>query len=390
MHREDNMKFNDVVALVLESGNETPFCLLGPPGTGKTSLGRQLAQRMTELARMKNPNAAEAVCIVLDLSSRLPEDIGGLPNIQEGVTRYAPQSWLAALCEPGSYGILVLDDLPAATPAVQVAVRQLVLDRQVGEAKLSDGIKIIVTGNRREDKSAASVLPAHFRNSVCLLTVDVELESWCEWYGAQDGLAPVIPSFLRYKNHLSKLPKDAQEIGSFATPRSWAKLGRLFDSASRTGTLLDVASGLIGEGVAIEFNAFVNTRSQLIPPDRILKDPVGEIPNPRTYLDTPDKAYAAMTGIAEVAAAWLTKGGKEGKAAPGLLLVAMAHLATGNKEYAPVCINTFAANSKNARKAIDAIVEVYKKDFLSPTSDKHDPKVVSLMNYCIEVMSTKK
>ena len=385
------MKFNDVIALALESSNETPFCLLGPPGTGKTSLGRSLAELMTTRERLKNPAAAEAICIILDLSSRLPEDIGGLPNIQDGVTRYAPQSWLATICDPDAYGVLVLDDLPAATPAVQVAVRQLVLDRQIGEAKLSPRVKIIVTGNRREDKSAASVLPAHFRNSVCLLTVDVDLEDWAEWYGAQGNLASVVPAFLRYKKgHLSKLPKDADEIGAFATPRSWAKLGKLLDACQRTGTVLEVATGLVGAGVAREFFSFVNTRAQLIPPEQILRDPKGVIPNPRQYLDNPEKAYTAMTGIAEVAAALFIKGGKEGKAAPGQLLVAMTWLAEGNKEFSSVAVNTYAANSKNPRKAMDALVETYKKEYLPATEPKHDPKIVALMNYCIEVMTPTK
>jgi hypothetical protein len=271
-----------------------------------------------------------------------------------------------------------------------VAIRQLVLDRQIGEAKLADGIKIVVTGNRREDKSAASVLPAHFRNSVCLITIDVSLEEWRNWYGQQDGHAAVIPSFLSYKNHLSKLPKDADEIGAFATPRSWAKLGRLYEVAIRTGNLLEVAGGLVGQGVAIEFQSFVNTRAALIPPEEILRDPIGKIPNPRTYLDTPDKSWAAMTGIAEVAAAWHVKGGKDGKAAPGQLLLAMAHLSTGNREYAPVAINTFAANAKNARKAIDTLVEVYKRDFLPKDGAHHNQQVIDLMNYCIETMSVKK
>ncbi len=383
------MKISEVVSFALDADNSTPLCLLGPPGTGKTSIGRVLAAAMTARRRAKDETAPAAICRILDLSSRLPEDIGGLPYIVDGVTHYAPQEWLAELCDPNAYGVLVLDDLPASTPAVQVAVRQLVLDRAVGNAKLSDHIVVLVTGNRREDKSAASTLPAHFRNSVLLLTVDVSLDEWCDWYGQQDGLDPVVPTFLRYKNHLSKLPVDADKMGAFATPRTWAKLGKLYEIAYKTGTVLEVASGLVGEGPATEFDAFVRVRAGLVPPEQILKDPMGSIPSPRTYFDSPDKAYAAMTGIAEVAAAWFAKKDKQGKAAPGQLLVAMAHLADGNREYAPVAINTFASNSKNVRTAIEALVETYKKEFLPSTSPNHNPKVVALMQYCQSVMGKK-
>jgi hypothetical protein len=334
---------------------------------------------MTLRRRERDPMAQAAVCTVLDLSSRLPEDIGGLPFIKDGVTRYAAQSWLARLCEPGVYGVLVLDDLPAATPAVQVAVRQLVLDRQIGEWKLSDGVTIIVTGNRREDKSAASVLPAHFRNSVCLINVDVDRDAWCEWYARQDHHAPVVASFLRYKDHLSKLPKDADERGAFATPRTWAKLGRLYDHSHKTGMLLDVASGLVGEGVAIEFVAFVNTRAQLIDPVEILKNPE-IIPTPRDYLNTPDKAYACMTGIAETAAAWVSRGGKEAKTAPAQFLLALAHLADGNREYAPVALNTYYANTKDPKRAMTALTQTYVKEF------RDNPKVKAVVEYILTVM----
>ncbi len=381
------MKFNDVVRFVLDSPDyRTPLCLLGPPGTGKTSIGPAVAEAMTIRRREKDPLAPAAVCTVLDLSSRLPEDIGGLPFIVNGVTKYAAQSWLARLCEPGTYGVLVLDDLPASTPAVQVAVRQLVLDRQIGDWKLADGVAILVTGNRREDKSAASVLPAHFRNSVCLVNVDVDREGWCHWYARQEGHAPVVSSFLQYKDHLSKLPKDADERGAFATPRTWAKLGRLFDHANKSGMLLDVAAGLVGEGVAIEFVAFVNVRANLVDPADILRDPEKAIPNPRQYLDTPDKVYAAMTGIAETAAAWVLKGGKEAKTAERQFLLAMAHLADGHQEYAPVAINTYSANlkmhvaAKAARKLIQSLTQTFMNDL------SNNEKVRALVEYTVKVM----
>ena len=262
------------------------------------------------------------------------------------MTRYCPQEWLAALCEPGAYGVLVLDDLPAASPALQVAARQLVLERRVHEHRLAKDILIIVTGNRREDKSAASTLPAHFRNSVMLLDVEIDLDEWCVWYGEQKNQNPVIPAFLRFRpTHLSRLPKDADARGAFATPRTWAKLGRAFKTAERNGVLLDVAAGLVGEGVATEFLAFVNVRNTIANPVDVLMDPQRAIPDPEQALKTPDRLYAMATAIGETAASWRNSPDAERKKdAPLLFLRALGWMTSGNREYIAVAVSTFTSN----------------------------------------------
>jgi hypothetical protein len=336
------MKFMQMSELIygqFEAGDRTPITLLGPPGIGKTSVGREVSNLMDQ--RMSQMRGEPAICRVLDLSSMLPEDLLGLPYRDGGVTKYAPQEWLAELCEPGAYGILILDDLPAASVSVQVAARQLVLERRVHNHYLSEDVIILVTGNRREDKAKSSDLPAHLRNSVCLLQVEPELEEWCQWYAKQPNLAKIIPSFARYRPiHLSKLPKDADKMGAFATPRSWAKLGSMWEVAHKMGFGLDCAMGCVGEGPAMEFIAYVNVKSQLVDPSEVLRNPEKAMPNPSQELHSPDRAYAMITGLAEVAAQW----SKDGKAGTGLaFLQAVGHCCVGNEEYCSVAVNTYTA-----------------------------------------------
>jgi hypothetical protein len=247
-------------------------CLLGAPGIGKTSSARELAVQMTEHRRKSDPNAKAAVSRVLDLSSMLPEDLGGLPYAKDRgdgrVTKYAPPEWLAEICEPDAYGVLVFDDLPAASTAIQVASRQASLERRVHDHYIAPGVMIIVTGNRREDKSAASTLPAHFRNSVMILTVEADFKRWETWYHDQ-GYDSLVTQFLTYRSaHFSHLPADADANGAFATPRTWSMLGRLIATGRKTGTLRDMAAGLVGEGVTTELMAFELVRSQRSHPRR--------------------------------------------------------------------------------------------------------------------------
>jgi hypothetical protein len=253
----------------LESGEpQQTTCLLGPPGIGKTSSGRTLADAMqaqvtSDKALQKrifgrtlsgDEDAPQAACVELDLSSMLPEDLNGLPFRQEVenadpdeavtqfVTRFAAHEWLHKLCSPSAYGVLILDDLPAAAPMMQVAARQISLERRVHDHRLSPNVFIIVTGNRREDKSAASTLPAHFRNSVFLTDVQLDVDEWAKWYGRNERRSPLIPAFLRWRlDKLSMLPKDADDRGAFATPRTWAKLGSLYTVAEATSSVLEVS-----------------------------------------------------------------------------------------------------------------------------------------------------
>ncbi len=329
--------------------------LLGSPGIGKTSTTRTLAEQMTDAVRA-DPKLAEAVfgkgnvpkeipeafCRVLDLSSMLPEDLNGLPFRDGDTTKFCGHKWLAEMCKPGAFGVLCLDDLPAAAPMMQVAARQISLERRVHDHYLSPGIFIVVTGNRREDKSAASTLPAHFRNSVMLLDVDIDVDEWCKWIGSQPHVNQIVPAYLRWKREqLSMLPKDADKRGAFATPRTWAKLASQFDIAQDTGSLFDVASGLVGEGVATSFNGFVKVRASLVDPEKVFDNPERALPNPDS-LNSPDKIIAMATSLGEIAAA-RHKHGKKGERAeaPLKLLRALAWTTQSHREYCGSGVSTY-------------------------------------------------
>jgi len=338
------MKLTETTPLFLDLPSAQTVVMLGQPGIGKTTCARMLADQMTVLRRAEDPDAPEAICEVIDSTSRLPEDIQGLPFRDGEATSYCPPEWLLPLCQPAVYGVLCLDDLPASMPAVQVAMRMLVLERRVGRHRLSDGIKILVTGNRRQDKSSAKTLPAHFRNACLFVQIEPDLDEWAAW-AAQNDVPGVISAFLRYRPQFhSRLPADADDHGVFATPRTWFMVGRCFEAARKHAMVRDVAAGLVGEGVAAEFAAFVEIAAALPNPRAVLENPKAAMPNPPKKAD---QLIAISTALGEITAK-LVKESEGDDAAitklAGQFLTAVAHVTDGNREYCGSAVSTFLSN----------------------------------------------
>lgn len=354
--------------------NMVTLNLSGPPGIGKTAVGHAIAADMQawvnangDLAR-KVGLTGKAAVEVQDLTSSLPEDLGGVPlptgkhddEVGVPILSYALQDWMVRMMRPGAFGVLILDDLPAAMPAIQAAVRKLVLARAVHGHEISPYVFLIVTGNRRQDGAGASTLPSHFRNAVMTVTIDPWLPTWIKWYGAQEGLDPIVPAFLQTVNgltHFSQLPdKASKDEGAFATPRTWALLGQEFRTAENSGELLSAAHGLVGDS-AVEFLAFKEIKSQLVSPERVLLDPQGALPNPERQLDTPDKAVAMVTGIAEHAVAWLKGNDTHRRSiANERFLLALAWTVQGkNGEHVATCVHHFDALGGNPEDLVEVV-----------------------------------
>jgi hypothetical protein len=368
------MNFDKITTQMFESwksaveANRIPqtVCLLGAPGIGKTSAARELARLMTEYMG-KLGNETPAVCEVRDLSSSLPEDLGGLPYRDNDTTRYAPPVSIRRICEPGAYGVFVLDDLPAAPTAVQVASRQISLEHRVHDHEISRQVMIIVTGNRREDKSAASTLPAHFRNSVLMYTIEPDFKKWETW-AHEAGVDQLITQFLTFRMaHFSRLPADADQQGAFATPRTWVMLSQELKVARKLDTLRETAAGLVGDGVATELVAFELVRTQLVAPEKVLSSPETALPD-RSILNSPDRMTAMVTGLADAA---IHKAKTEkGTKAYVQYMKALAYITeTGGREYVATSIATFTAHKGKFDKLREAIPEA-----------KSDARVMGMMS----------
>ena len=123
-----------VEALGVAVAARVPVLLWGAPGTGKTATIRAMAEQMGW------------PCETVIASIREPSDFAGLPIVVGDGVRFAPPGWARRLAETG-HGLLFLDELSTAPPAVQAALLRVVLERVVGDLALPDEVSVVAAAN---------------------------------------------------------------------------------------------------------------------------------------------------------------------------------------------------------------------------------------------------
>ena len=220
-----------------------PVFIWGAPGIGKSSIVKQIA--------------VEQGLEFLDLRLSLldPTDLKGIPffnaETKEGV--WAKPSFLPS--EPHSKGILFLDEINTAPPAVQASAYQLILDRKVGEYALPKGWSIIAAGNRENDRGVVYKMPPPLANRFVHFEMDVDFDDWKTWaYKAK--IESSIVSYLAYDKSMLFTFDATSNEKSFATPRSWEYVDSIIKSGIETELILDSISGAVGREAAVGYLSF--------------------------------------------------------------------------------------------------------------------------------------
>jgi hypothetical protein len=249
---------------------DLPLFIWGPPGIGKSDFVRQAAAKAGWTEERK-------AFIDVRLSQMEPVDLRGLPvpDMNARKTDWLPPTWLPFEgSDWADAGVLFLDEASSASPSVQAAAYQLVLDRQLGEAKLKKGWRLVLAGNRVTDGGVAFRLAMPLANRMLHVEALPSLNDWTDW-AIDSGIHQDVIGFVMFRPSLLSTFSDAlkSKETAFATPRSWAMVSTILQVEANNSqeTIEKLIAGAVGQGAALEFAAYRKLHEKLPDIDAVLQ-----------------------------------------------------------------------------------------------------------------------
>jgi hypothetical protein len=268
-------------------------------------------------------------------SLREPSDFAGLPIVDTlpvsaaddahvPSIRFAPPRFAVEAATHG--GVIFLDELTTAPPAVQAALLRAVVDVAFGDLELDpERVTLVAAANPPEEAAGGWDLAPPLANRFVHHTHTLVAQDWVEAFPGYWGAAPrlrfgrgqldgatwgkaraTIAAFIRVRpNLLFQVPRDAGSRGqAWPSPRTWEYCSRLLASVEQAGgkpvDALGLLAGSVGEGAALELRTWL-AELDLPDPESLLADP-----NAYRHPERGDQAYAILSSVSQAAIENLT------------------------------------------------------------------------------------
>lgn len=241
-----------------------PVMIHGTFGIGKSVAVRDYARNMAAKVGLefsespKDINADDKfVLIRLPLHQLDVAELKGIPypSGDREKTIFLP----IGLLPLKGQGVLFLDEINLAPPAVQANAYQLVLDRQLGFYEVPKGYTILATGNSLSDKANVFDMPYPLRNRFAhLMLMTPTVDEWIGW-AAKAQLDSRVVAFLSWRrDYLHAFNPDSDEdVFSIPTPRAWEFASRNIEGVTDHELIRDLVGCVVGEGIGMEFAAWL-------------------------------------------------------------------------------------------------------------------------------------
>lgn len=295
-----------------------PLLFEAQPGTGKSSIIGDCTLSVGLMLEMLSPGMrGEGAFGVIPVPEKVsaPKGKGDAPSMfggEKSVITYPAPEWVGRL---GQRGVVFLDEINTAPPALQPPLLGLVLDGIIGATRLPPGVRRLAAMNAVEDAAGGWDLPPALANRFGHIRWEApSVDRWTDWLLSDvddvQGANPTDPEkeegrvlkawslpwsrargtiagFIRRRPELlHKQPNlgDPQLSKGWPSRRSWENATRAMASAEVHG-LSDVdgeefIAAFIGVAAAAELAAYVR-EADLPDPEELLDGKVKWTPNER-------------------------------------------------------------------------------------------------------------
>ena len=246
----------------------------GHPGIGKSDVINQVVETM-------------GIGLVdIRVAGKDPVDMSGLPSIKDGMAVWNVPAMLPQVARDGEQGVLFLDELTSALPAMQTVAYQLVLEGKCGDYTLPPGWQVIAAGNPTSSRAVSIRQSTALAGRFGHYDMEVDHAEWLDW-GRTKPINDDLLAFIKYKpDLLNDVDFDANPRER-PCPRTWEFVNRHFPVMTEANCFHKVAA-FVGKGAATEFNAFMQIVAGLPTIESILQ-------NPTTAIVTEDPATVHAT-----------------------------------------------------------------------------------------------
>lgn len=243
----------------------------GPPGVAKTAIIEEYA------------TGYGLPCQVLSPGELGEGAFGVVPVGTAEHIHYPPPAWTKKFTQADG-GIVFIDEITCAPPALQAPLLGLLQKRKIGDYTLPNTVRIIAAGNPADIAANGYELSLPAANRMAHFSINKpSVEQWAHWMGGTftpntqkraliieclSELFPkqfalniaVVSGFLKANPALfHAMPKTEQPSNAWPSPRSWEMCTRLLTTAQLVQ--LDVGefvSGCVGEDAATQFVAYLS------------------------------------------------------------------------------------------------------------------------------------
>lgn len=224
----------------------------GPTGIGKSHIFHDIGSRLN--------------LEVIDrrLSQMTEGDIIGLPELVDGITRFAPVDWIVRACKEPV--VLFFDELNRATLEVQQCAFQIVLDRELNGHKLHPQTRVYAAVNEGSEYQVLDMDPALLRR---FWTVDLEptVEDWLVWARNRSDMSSIVSEFIKSHPNYLRHTGELEPGKVYPNPASWHRLSISLNYANMNPDnyigkdlpeiFYPMCKGFVGEESSIRFVDFV-------------------------------------------------------------------------------------------------------------------------------------